>query len=68
VSFPQVLDSHFGSHIDYLSRPQFSQYEESSTPSPGESNIRHWLIENDWLEAIVALPVVDVLPIRVATA
>jgi type I restriction enzyme M protein len=23
----------------------------------GESNIRRWLIENDWLEAIVALPV-----------
>jgi type I restriction enzyme M protein len=22
----------------------------------GESNIRRWLIENDWLEAIVALP------------
>ena len=22
----------------------------------GESNIRKWLIENDWLEAIVALP------------
>ena len=22
----------------------------------GESNIRQWLIENDWLEAIVALP------------
>ena len=22
----------------------------------GESNIRHWIIENDWLEAIVALP------------
>jgi len=24
--------------------------------SQGESNIRRWLIENDWLEAIVALP------------
>src|SRR5437762_9610271 len=23
----------------------------------GESNIRRWIIENDWLEAIVALPV-----------
>ncbi|GAA3621811.1 hypothetical protein GCM10022223_43410 [Kineosporia mesophila] len=22
----------------------------------GESNIRRWVIENDWLEAIVALP------------
>ncbi len=22
----------------------------------GESNIRHWIIENDWLEAIVAMP------------
>lgn len=22
----------------------------------GESNIRRWIIENDWLEAIVALP------------
>jgi type I restriction enzyme M protein len=22
----------------------------------GESNIRRWLIENDWLEAIIALP------------
>src|ERR1035437_3422300 len=25
-------------------------------PRQGESNIRRWLIENDWLEAIVALP------------
>ena len=22
----------------------------------GESNIRQWIIENDWLEAIIALP------------
>ena len=22
----------------------------------GESNVRRWIIENDWLEAIVALP------------
>lgn len=22
----------------------------------GESNIRQWIIENDWLEAVVALP------------
>ncbi len=22
----------------------------------GESNIRHWISQNDWLEAIVALP------------
>ncbi len=22
----------------------------------GESNIRRWIIENDWLEAIIALP------------
>lgn len=22
----------------------------------GESNIRHWILENDWLEAIIALP------------
>jgi hypothetical protein len=25
----------------------------------GESNIRRWIIENDWLEAIVALPPVE---------
>ena len=25
-------------------------------PARGESNIRRWIIENDWLEAIVALP------------
>ena len=25
-------------------------------PGGGESNIRRWIIENDWLEAIVALP------------
>ena len=25
-------------------------------PGQGESNIRRWIIENDWLEAIVALP------------
>src|SRR4051794_31007164 len=24
--------------------------------SSGESNVRRWIIENDWLEAIVALP------------
>ena len=25
-------------------------------PGPGRSNIRRWIIENDWLDAIVALP------------
>lgn len=25
-------------------------------PGQGESNVRRWIIENDWLEAIVALP------------
>jgi len=25
-------------------------------PGQGESNIRRWIIENDWLEAVVALP------------
>ena len=25
-------------------------------PGPGQSNIRRWIIENDWLDAIVALP------------
>ncbi len=25
-------------------------------PGSGESNIRRWIIENDWLDAIVALP------------
>jgi len=25
-------------------------------PGQGESNIRPWIIENDWLEAIIALP------------
>jgi type I restriction enzyme M protein len=28
----------------------------SGGPNSGESNIRRWIIENDWLEAIVALP------------
>src|SRR6202140_799100 len=28
----------------------------TGAPDEGESNIRHWIIENDWLEAIVALP------------
>jgi len=27
-----------------------------SSNQSGESNIRRWIIENDWLEAIVALP------------
>ena len=30
----------------------------------GESNIRQWVIENDWLEAIIALPRADVLQHR----
>ena len=30
----------------------------------GESNIRRWIIENDWLEAIVALPLKHVLQHR----
>ena len=25
-------------------------------PGPSESNIRRWIIENDWLDAIIALP------------
>ena len=25
-------------------------------PGPGESEIRRWILENDWLEGIVALP------------
>jgi len=28
----------------------------TGTPGGGESEIRRWIIENDWLEAIVALP------------
>ena len=28
----------------------------------GESNMRRWIIENDWLEAIVALPLNKMLP------
>ena len=28
----------------------------TGAPESGESNIRRWIIENDWLEAIVALP------------
>ena len=27
-----------------------------ATRGQGESNIRRWIIENDWLETIVALP------------
>ena len=25
-------------------------------PGPRESNIRRWIIENDWLDAIIAMP------------
>jgi type I restriction enzyme M protein len=28
----------------------------SGGPNSGESNIRRWIIENDWLESIIALP------------
>ena len=28
----------------------------SGAAGSGESNIRRWIVENDWLEAIVALP------------
>ncbi|MGN7820539.1 type I restriction-modification system subunit M [Chitinophaga sp. 22536] len=28
----------------------------SGTADSGESNIRRWIIENDWLEAVIALP------------
>ena len=28
----------------------------SGEPGPSESNIRRWIIENDWLDAVVALP------------
>ena len=28
----------------------------SGAPGSGESNIRQWIIENDWLEAVIALP------------
>src|SRR5207237_5506925 len=36
----------------------FSTARRSSpaTPAPAKSEIRRWIIENDWLEAIVALP------------
>jgi type I restriction enzyme M protein len=37
--------------IVFSGSPLFSGAAES-----GESNIRRWIIENDWLEAIVALP------------
>ena len=33
----------------------------------GESNIRRWIIENDWLEAIVALPLSMFYNTRIAT-
>ena len=33
----------------------------------GESNIRRWIIENDWLEAIVALPLNLFYNIGIAT-
>ena len=38
--------------------PSSSTARRSSraTPASGESNIRRWIIENDWLDAIVALP------------
>jgi type I restriction enzyme M protein len=43
----------FGSRlaIVFSGSPMFS-----GGASSGESNIRRWIIENDWLEAIVALP------------
>ena len=28
----------------------------NGAPGPSESNIRRWIIENDWLDAIIALP------------
>src|SRR5258706_3826900 len=34
---------------------------------PGESNIRGWIIENDWLETIVALPLNMFYNTRIAT-
>ena len=38
--------------------PSSSTARRSSpvTPDPGPSNIRRWIIENDWLDTIVALP------------
>ena len=36
--------------------PQRQLAVSPATPNTGESNIRRWIIENDWLEAIVALP------------
>ena len=45
-------------------RPQRLPALQRAAPSPGESEIRRWLLENDLVEAIVALPTEHVLQHR----
>ena len=64
MMFPANMLSKMKPEHDELGRPAGSRIAEVHNGSSlftgdagqGESNIRHWIIENDWLEAIVALP------------
>ena len=64
MMFPANMLSKMKPEHDELGRPAGSRIAEVHNGSSlftgdagqGESNIRRWIIENDWLEAIVALP------------
>ena len=49
-----VTDTDIGSRIAIIhnASPLFAGGE----PGTGENNIRKWIIENDWLDCIIALP------------
>ncbi len=66
AGLPRINDGSFLflQHMISKMKPEGSRLAMVSNGSPlftgdagsGESNIRRWIIENDWLEAIVALP------------
>ena len=66
AGLPRINDGSFLflQHMISKMKPEGSRIAMVSNGSPlftgdagsGESNIRRWIIENDWLEAIVALP------------
>jgi type I restriction enzyme M protein len=66
AGLPRINDGSFLflQHMISKMKPEGSRVAMVSNGSPlftgdagsGESNIRRWIIENDWLEAIVALP------------
>jgi type I restriction enzyme M protein len=66
AGLPRINDGSFLflQHMIGKMKPEGSRIAMVSNGSPlftgdagsGESNIRRWIIENDWLEAIVALP------------